>query len=173
LTTFEDYFGGHNLSEVSVALNGIRASKIHLDRFVALLAVLERFTNLEQACVETANRLDRLRAQEDPLKAIVAEAEAAQARLAGMQTEIARHKADAEATAKATVDAAHGTARDIVRGAHQDAEKIRNDALTYQADVHREKQEELGRLDAPITARREEHDGIVAAIGELRARLGG
>jgi cell division septum initiation protein DivIVA len=123
--------------------------------------------------VETSGRLDKLKAELAAREAALAEVKVAEARLTVIKSEIEQRQTEAATAAKAVINDAHGHAGEIVQAAHDDAKRIKADAEASAAETIRNRHAEIDKLEAAITAKRSEHDGIVAALAELRSRIGG
>jgi chromosome segregation ATPase len=174
----ELHFGSYSFSDLQIALGNLRATKVHFDRFHALVSCLEKLTSIEGACREATHRLDRLRADEAALKEVVAAAAAAQAQLAGISDELARRRAEVDAERTKVMLAATAAAHDIVENAHADAANIVAGARSAaaaeaerQAAEARQRQAEMASVQGEIVALKGERDLISGAIAELRARI--
>jgi hypothetical protein len=169
LTSHEIMAAVQNLEFFAARLKGVLAMSDKLKEVAGLL-------NVEHERRQILDDLDR---QADAVRAIIATRDAAQGRLDGIQGELERHHAAAEAEAEKIIGTSWVEARRITGAAEAEAAKIIADAqsaaaaeASRQAAIARDRQAQLDRLAAEITARQVEHDGIAQAIAELRARIG-
>jgi hypothetical protein len=131
-------------------------------------------------------RNESLRREAEPIKELIATADAAQRRLDGMNAEMARHRANVEDIRKAALEDARLVAEGIVAEGRAAAEKLLEDARATasaeakeQAAEARRRQAKIDKLDTEIAARdteiadrQSELDRINSHIAELRAKIG-
>jgi hypothetical protein len=123
---------------------------------------------------ERKERLADLDRQADAVRKVIASGDAAQARLAGVEHEMERHRTSMQAV----TNQAHEQAGGIIDVAHASAAKIIADAQTAaaaeaerEAEESRKRQAQIEQLDVDIAARRAELGQIHTAIRELRDRF--
>jgi hypothetical protein len=162
-------------SELADAINGL---EFFLVRAKGVLALADRMKALRSAMAAERERkatLADLDRQADAVRAVIATADAAQARLAGAEREMERHRT----AVQAVTDEARAQAGSIINAAHTRAAEIIAQAQTAaaaeaerEAEESHKRQVQIAQLDSAITARQGELEQINAAIRELRARIG-
>jgi chromosome segregation ATPase len=144
---------------------------------------LGRILNDEQ---QIRRRNEELRREAEPVKELIASADAVQRRLDGINDEIARHRASMEEKRKAALEDARIVAEGIVADGRAAADKLLADARATaaveaeaQAAEARQRQATIDRLDGEIAARNTEIatrqgdvDQIHTELAALRAKLG-
>jgi DNA repair exonuclease SbcCD ATPase subunit len=144
---------------------------------------LGRILNDEQ---QIRRRNEELRREAEPVKELIASADAAQRRLDGVNAEIARHRANMEEKRKAALEEARIAAEGIVADGRAAADKLLADARAtaaaeaeVQAAEAGQRQATIDELDAEIATRnteianrQSELDRIKTHITELRAKIG-
>jgi hypothetical protein len=131
-------------------------------------------------------RNESLRREAEPVKELIATADAAQRRLDGANAELARHRDNMEEKRKEALEDARVVAEGIVAEGRAAAEKLLEDARATaageakeQAAEARRRRAKIEKLDAEIAARnteiadrQSELDRINSHTAELRAKIG-
>jgi peptidoglycan hydrolase CwlO-like protein len=172
--------------ELSEATQDLQMLGSMLRGFLALSAKTEQLSRLIGAEREMQDRVDSLRREAEPVKELIASADAAQRRLDGINAEIASHHAKARDDRDEVIEAARVEAENIRKEGRAQADRHLSDAraaAAAEAATHaveaRRRQETIDGLDAEIAARnadigrrQAELDRINAEIAALRAKLG-
>jgi hypothetical protein len=161
-------------SELAEAINGL---EFFLVRAKGALAIVDRMKAVRTALAAERERratLADLDRRADAVRAVIATADAAQAKLAGAEREMERHRT----ALQAVTDQAHAQAGSIINAAHtRAAEIIAQAQAAAAAEAEREsgesqkRQAQIELLDADIAARRGELGQIHTAMRELRERF--
>jgi hypothetical protein len=161
--------------ELGDAITALETFAARLKGVTALAGRMGALRSAMAAERERKERLVELDRQADAVRAVIATADAAQARLAGAEREMERHRT----ALQAVTDAAHAQAGSIIDAGHASAAKIIAQAqataaaeAAREAEESRKRQTEIEQLDVDIATRRGELEQINAAIREVRARFG-
>jgi hypothetical protein len=173
-------------NELSLATEEIQMLGRVFEGLLALAGKTEQLGRLLREEQTIRQRNEKLRLEAEPVKELIATADAAQRRLDGMNVEIARHRANVEEIKKAALEDARVVAEGIVADGRAAVEKLLEDARATaaaeakeQAAEARRRQAAIEKLDAEIAARdtdiadrQSELDRINSHIAELRAKIG-
>jgi predicted nucleic acid-binding Zn-ribbon protein len=166
-------------ADLAAAAANIEFFTTRLRGLLALGEKAKQFASLLGAEREKRATLADLDKQATAVREVVATGDAAQARLDGINTEIERYLAQMQAARERIIDEAHLAAGGVIDAAHTDAAKVLADARTLvaaEAEQHagevRKAQGVIAALNGVIEAKKGEHEGIIAAISELRTRIG-
>jgi chromosome segregation ATPase len=172
--------------ELSEATQDMQMLGSMLRGLLALSAKTEQLSRLIGAEREMQERVDSLRREAEPIKELIASADAAQRRLDGINAEIASHHAKADDERDEVIEAARVEAENVRKEGRAQADQHLSDAraaAAAEAEAHaveaRRRQETIGGLDTEVAARnaeiarrQAELDRINGEIAKLRAKLG-
>jgi hypothetical protein len=153
-------------------------------RFKGIMALAEKMKTLRAMIAderEIRERLAGLYREQDAVTHVVAQGDAAQARLDGIEGELAQHRAAMEAERIKTIEATHAAASDVMAEGRARAAKLLEDGraeATRQAEHDAAeaglRRSEIESLDAEIGKRQAElahiNNAIAAALEKIGAR---
>jgi hypothetical protein len=172
--------------ELSRATEEIQMLGRVFEGLLALAGKTEQLGRLLREEQTIRRRNDKLRLEAEPIKELIATADAAQRRLDGLNDELARHRTSMEEKRKEALEDARVVAEGIVAEGRAAAEKLLEDAgataaaeAKEQAAEARRRQVKIEKLDAEIAGRntdiadrQSELDRINSHIADLRAKIG-
>jgi hypothetical protein len=171
--------------ELSRATEEIQALGQMFEGLLALAGKTEQLERLLRDEQTIRRRNDKLRLEAEPVKELIATADAAQRRLDGVNDELARHRTSMEEKRKAALEDARIAAEGIVAEGRAASDKLLADGrakAAAEAEVHaaeaRRRQATIDELDraiatrqAEIATRQRDLDHVNAEIAALHAKL--